>query len=320
MSFYKGKKVLVAGGAGLVGTNLIKRLLPTGAKIRAIYHQRMPALLPELPYDRLQYIYSDLTNPDLCKLAADGMDYVFMCAAMLGGAGVIAKDPIDMFYPNVLISCQMLEASYRAGVKKYLTFGSTTSYRESSMALSEDEMWDGEPYEKYYMIGWHKRIEEKMCQIYSKAGMPCLVLRPSNVYGPYDNFDPATSHVAPALIRKVVERHDPLEVWGKGDEIRDLIYVDDLIDAVLLAMEKVNSYDPINIGLGKSYSVKEILWTILDIENYHPSIIFDESKPTMIPKRYVDISKAERVLGWKPKTELKEGIRKTIEWYRKERK
>lgn len=322
MMDFTNKKVLVAGGAGLVGANLIKRLLPTGADIRATLYQRQPPVMRDssVPVRGIDYILSDLTRCEDCQRACDGIDYVFMCAAKVSGAKVMSESPLSLFTPNIIMPCLMLEAAYNAQVKKYLTFGSSTGYPPSDRPVKEEELFDGEPYEKYSLIGGHTRIKEKLCEIYSEKvspRMPVVVLRPTNIYGPHDNYDLATCHVTPALIRKVIERQDPIEVWGQGNEVRDLIYVDDLIDAVLLAMEKVDRYDPINIGSGKGYSVKEILKTCLEVEGYTDAhITFAPGKPTMIPERYVDISKAKRVLGWKPKTSLKEGIRKTIEWYR----
>ena len=317
---WEGKRVLVAGGTGLVGTNLIKRLLPTRVKIRATYHIRQrDTTLPSVP-PWLEWISCDLTKPEDCKLAVSAMDYVFMCAAAKAGAAVMAKDSLPLFTPNILMHTFMTEAAYHAGINKFLFLGSSTAYPESGEhPVKEEEMFNGDPWDKYFLVGWHKRFGEKLCEIFSeklKRRMPCIALRPTNLYGAHDDFNFETSHVTPALIRRAVERQDPFTVWGDGSEVRDLVYVDDLIDAMLLAMDRVDGYDPINIGLGKGYSVKEILNTILEIEDFHPKVIFDTSKPTMIPKRLVDISKAEKVLGWSPKTDLREGLKKTIKWYK----
>lgn len=312
---YKDKRILVAGGTGLVGSNLVKRLASLGAEVRATVHNRKPATLSN---DRIEHRWYDLTQPEDCQKAVEGMDYVFMCAAVIAGAGKIATTPLFNVNPNIILNCNMLEAAYNAGVKKYLTFGSSTAYPDTPYPLKEEEMFDSEPYDKYFFIGWVMRFKEKLCEMYSRVErpMPVIVLRPTNIYGPHDNYDLETSHVTPALIRKVVERHDPIEVWGRGEEIRDLLYVDDVVDAALLAMEKMDGYDPVNIGLGKGYSVKEILQTICEVENYHPRIVFDATKPTTIAERYLDISKAERVLSWEPKVDLMEGIEKTIRWYK----
>ncbi len=166
-----------------------------------------------------------------------------------------------------------------------------------------------------------KRYTEILCKLYSeklKNPMATVVLRPANIYGPYDNFDLATSHVMAATIRKVIERQNPIEVWGTGDDIRDFMYVDDFVDAVILATEKIDTYNPINIASGTGYSVKQILAILLDIENYKDArIVYDSSKPSMIPIRLFDTKKAETFLGFKAKTDIREGMKRTIEWYRK---
>ncbi len=321
MNIFEGKKVLVAGGGGLLGTNLTKRLMEAGAIVTSTRHSQMKTVASSHDRGREYRLYCDLTMSEHCKRAVEGQDYVFMCAAVLSGAGVITKTPLVHVTPNVVMNALMIDAAYNAGVKKYCWFGSSTAYAESGDELvKEYEMFLGDPYDQYFFVGWVKRFGEKLCEMYSNRiskPMPCVVLRVTNIYGPFDKFDWEKSHVTPALIRKVIERHDPLEVWGDGSEVRDLIYVDDLIDGIFLAMEKVDKYDPINIGAGKGYSVNEILETICKVENFHPEIVYNKDKPTTIPKRYVDISKAERVLGFRPKTSLEEGIRKTIEWYRR---
>jgi GDP-L-fucose synthase len=219
----------------------------------------------------------------------------------------------------------MLEAAYFGKVKKFIWLSSNAAYPPSDdRAIKEDEMFNGDPYEKYFGVAWMKRYTEVLCRMYSeklKDPMLCVVIRPSNIYGPYDDFDFATSHVMSALIRRVVERHDPFEVWGTGEDVRDWIYIDDFIDAVILAAEKINAYDPINIGLGEGHTINEALKIMLDVDGFNDAkVVYDTTKPSMIPKRLIDISKAEKVLGFKPKTSLKEGINKTIEWYKKNSK
>jgi len=316
--YFKDKKVLVAGGTGLVGINLINRLLTLGARIRATIHRKEPVVID----DRIEYIRCNLTKIEDCQKAVAGMDYVFLCAANTSGAAVMTKTPMIHVTPNLLINSQMLEAAYFARVKKLLWLSSTTGYPPTGdRPVKEEEMFDGEPYEKYFFVGWMKRFTEILCRMYSeklKEPMTTVVLRPTNIYGEYDDFEFEASHVLPALIRRVVERHDPIVVWGSGDDVRDLIYIDDLIDAMLLAMEKIESYNPINIGLGKAYSIKEILSMILEIDSYTDAKIkFDTSKPSMIPIRLIDMTKAKTILGFTPKTDLKDGIKKTTKWYRK---
>ena len=315
---FNGTKVTVAGGSGFVGTNLILRLLSLGANIRATTHRKGPVVQDK----RIEYIKCDLTRMEDCQKAVSGADYVFLCAANTSGAAVIKSTPLVHVTPNIIMNSQMLEAAYFARVKKFVWLSSNAAYPPTGeRPVKEDEMFNGDPYETYFGVGWMKRYTEILCRLYSeklKNPMTTVVIRPSNMYGPYDDFDFATSHVMAALIRRVVERQNPFEVWGTGDDVRDWIYIDDFIDAMLLATEKISSFDPVNIGLGKGYSIKQALQIMLEVDGYSEArVIYDPSKPSMIPIRLIDISKAEAILGFRPKTGLREGIRKTIEWYRK---
>lgn len=313
-----GAKVLVAGGTGFVGVNLTNRLLSLGTNVRATVHRKASVIHDE----SIQYVKCDLTNMEDCRKVVSDIDYVFMCAANTSGAAVIASTPVVHVTPNIVMNAQMLEAAYCAKVRKFIWLSSNAGYPPSGdRPVKEEEFFDGDPYEAYFGVAWMKRYTEILCRMYSeklKKPMTTVVLRPSNIYGPYDDFEFETSHVMAALIRRVVERHDPLEVWGTGDDIRDWIYIDDFIDATILAAEKIESYDPINIGMGKGYSVKQALQTILEVDGYtDANIKFNSSKPSMIPIRLIDTTKAETILGFKARTGLREGIRKTIEWYRK---
>jgi GDP-L-fucose synthase len=317
---FKDVKVLVAGATGLIGSNLLKRLADEGARVRATLHRKQPVV--EDP--RIEYVQCDLMRGEDCVRAVRDMQHVYLCAANTSGAAAIASTPMIHVTPNILINSQMLEAAYNAGVEKFIWLGSTVAYPVTPKPVREEDLWTGEPFEKYFFAGWAKRFMEILCQMYGEKlqkRMTTIVLRPTNVYGPNDDFEFATSHVIPALIRKSVERWNPIEVWGDGSEVRDAIYVDDMVEAMVLAGSKLSSYSTINIGLGKGYTVKEILRTILEVDGYPDArITFDASKPTMIPIRLIDTSKAETVLGFKARTDLREGIGKTIDWYRKTRK
>ncbi len=317
MTGLSGAKVLIAGGSGFIGANLILRLLSEGCQVRATLHNR-PAVVAD---PRIDYVTADLTFMEDCRRVAEGMDLVFMCAASTSGAAVIQSTPLIHVTPNVVMNAQLLEAAYFAKVKKFLFLSSNAAYPPTGdRPTKEEEMFDGEPYESYVGVGWMKRYTEILCRYYSESlnpSMSTVVIRPSNIYGAYDDFDPATSHVTAATIRKVVERHDPIEVWGTGDDIRDVIYIDDFVDAVVLAAEKLDAFDPLNVGLGVGYSLKEILQIILEVDGYTNAIItYDPTKPSTIPVRLIDTTKAEKVLGFKASISLPEGLRKTVEWYR----
>lgn len=315
---FNGARVLVTGGAGFIGANAVQRLLSSGAEVRATIHRKEPVIRDK----RIEYIRCDLTRMEDCQKAVSGMDYVFMCAANTSGAAVIASTPLVHVTPNIVMNSQMLEVAYFARVKKFIWLSSNAAYPPSGdRPVKEEEMFAGEPYETYFGVAWMKRYTEILCRMYSeklKNPMSTVVLRPSNIYGPYDDFDFATSHVMAALIRRVVERHDPFEVWGTGNDIRDWIYIDDFIDAMILAAEKINTYDPVNIGLGQGYSIKQALQIMLEVDGFsNANVKFNPSQPSMIPIRLIDITRAETTLGFKPKTGLREGIQKTIVWYRK---
>lgn len=325
MSILNGKttlkypNVLVTGASGFVGCNLVKRLLTMGANVRAAIHHK-DAVIKD---DRIDYIKVDLLKMEDCKKVVQGMDYVFHCAANTSGAAVIASTPLAHVTPNVVMNSQLLEAAYFGKVKKFVWLSSNAAYPDSgSRPVREEEMFDGDPYDIYYGVAWMKRYTETLCRLYSekiKNGMATVVLRPSNIYGPYDDFDFVTSHMMAATIRKVVERQKPIKVWGDGNDIRDLIYIDDFIDAMILAAEKIETYNPINVGYGKGYSVKETLRMCVDIDNYSDALIeYDSSKPSMIPARNISIDKAKRLLGFEPRTDIRIGIEKTINWYRAE--
>ena len=318
---FKDARVLVAGGAGFVGANTIIRLLAEGARVRASIHRKDPVIID----NRIDYVHGDLTRPEDCRKVVEGMDYVFMCAANTSGAAVIATTPLVHVTPNIVMNSQLLEAAYFARVKKFIWLSSNAAYPPSGdRPVKEDELFDGDPYETYFGVAWMKRYTEVLCRMYSqklKNPMTTVVLRPSNIYGPFDDYEFETSHVMAALIRRVVERHDPFEVWGTGDDVRDWIYIDDFIDAMMLAAQSIDTYNPLNIGLGEGHTVKEALQMMLEIDGFTKARVqFNTSRPSMIPIRLIDTSKAAAVLDFKARTGLREGIRKTIAWYRQNRK
>lgn len=314
--FFKSKNVLVIGGAGFIGSNLIERLLSFGANIRSTIHHKKPVVIN----DNVEYIKCDLLNMDDCKKIVKDIDCIFMCAANTSGAAVMASTPLVHVTPNIIMNSQILEASYINKIKKFIFISSSAAYPPSgNIPIKEECMFNGDPYNTYFGVGWMKRYTEILCRLYSelKEPMKTLVIRPSNIYGPYDKFDPSVSHVMAATIRKVVERHDPIQIWGTGNDIRDFIYVDDFIDGLLLATEKIDRFDAINIASGSGYNIKDILQVALETDEYdNAKILYDSTKPSMIPIMLVDTEKAEMLLGFKARIDIKEGIKRTIEWYK----
>lgn len=312
-----GARVLVAGGAGFVGTNLINRLVSLGADVTATIHNNAPQVLQP----NVNYIECDLLKADECRRAVSGQTYVFMCAANTSGAAVIEGDPLAHFAPNVIMNVSMLDAAYQSGVEKFLFISSNVVYPVMETPAREGDV-SNNFFEKYFVAGWMKRFSEIACDTYSrkgKAGMKICVVRPGNIYGEYDDFEEETSHVIPALIRKVVERQAPLEVWGDGRDVKDFIYIEDFVTGMISVMEKVDSSDPINIAAGTSVSIREVLGLLLRAHDYTDAeVTYLTSKPTMIPKRLIDISKARDLLGFEPRVSLKEGLKRTMQWYKEQ--
>lgn len=311
----EGATVLVTGGTGFIGVNLLHRLLSKGCQVRATFHNR-PPVIKDHP---IEYVTSDLTVMDDCRRVVEGMDFVFMCAANTSGAAVMTKTPLAHLTPNVLMNVSMLDAAYQAGVKKFLFISSNTVYPLTDYPVKEEDVTN-EFYEKYFIVAWMKRFTEIVCEMYAtKIAQPMkvCVVRPANVYGEFDDFEWETSHVIPALIRKVVERHAPLEVWGDGNDLKEFIYVQDFIEGMLLAMENLDGFEPINIAAGKPCTVREVLAWLLDIDGYsNAKLVFNSSKPSMIPRRLIDVSKARSRLGFEARTSMQEGLAKTVAWYR----
>jgi GDP-L-fucose synthase len=309
-------RVAVSGGAGFIGSHLCQRLVFLGAKVMASAHKTPPSF----HHPNLHYVEGDLQEESICKKLVQGADYVFHCAAVTSGAAAIKSTPMMHVTPNVVMNARLLEASWSAGIKKFLFLSSNAAYPPTDRRPTEEkEMFIGDPYEAYYFAGWMKRYGEILCRTYTEKvspAMPCVVLRPSNIYGPGDKFDPHRSHVTAALLRKVLERQHPVEVWGTGEDHRDLLYIDDFITAMTLAMEKVTGFLPLNIASGKTHSVRAILQLLLEITGYtEAEILLCPEKPSMIPYRALNTELAQRILEFSPETSLRDGLSKTVAWY-----
>ena len=308
---------LVAGSTGLMGTTALLRLKDQpNINVKAVYHNRKPTIFA----DNIEYIKADLKDLNNCKNVVKDIDYVLMFAAILSTAPMVARDPVSHVTETMIMNSQMLEAAYFEKIKKFIWLSSSTGYPMKDDILTEKDMFKGNPPDKYFSVGWMSRYTETLCRMFStklKEPIPIVIFRPTTIYGEYESFDFKKSHVLPALVRKVVEKQKPIVVWGNGEKRRDLIYSDDVFDAIILAMEKIKKYDVFNVGFGKDYSINEILKTILDLDDFKDAeIIFDKTKPTSIDKRTIDFSKIKKELSFKPKTTLKDGITKMINWYR----
>ena len=313
--YFKGKRVLVAGASGFVGTHLVQRLVGLGAEVRGtLFHKP-----PQRTDSKVEYVNCDLAKPEDCLRVTLNIDFVFMAAANSSGAAVMEKTPLAHLTPNVVMNAHMLAAAYENKVKKFCFISSNTVYPLTDFAVKEDDT-NYEYFEKYFVVGWMKRFSEIMCQMYTEkigAPMQTVVVRPGNLYGPYDKYTWKESKVIAALIRRAVERHNPFIVWGDGHDLKDFLYIEDFIEGLLLAFEHVEGFLPLNIASGQPVTIREVLGEILQAARYEDAPVeYDTSQPTMIPKRLIDIERVREISGWVPQTSVAEGIAKTVEWYK----
>jgi GDP-L-fucose synthase len=315
MSYFDNKTVLVTGGTGFVGTNFVKELTRFNTKIIVPIHKRGLSYHSE----KIQPINADLNNIDDCLKICEKVDYIFHAAGMVSAARMTVNNPMTAISTNLIVTLKVLEAAMKKNVKKILLFSSgTTGYPPYDHAVSEDEMFKEDPADIYYGYGWSRRYTEILGNFASqKSNLKVAICRPTGVYGPYDDFNPSTSHVIPALIKRALGKENPYVVWGSGEEIRDFLHVRDLVHGCFLLLEKNSNSDPVNIGSGKEYKIRDIVKTILNLtDNRDVKIKFDNTKPTTIPVRKVNVDKAKKLLGFEMKISLEDGLKETIDWYK----
>jgi len=313
-----GKNILITGASGLIGSNLSRTIIKNYQCSLLTTHHKNPIKNLNVC---LRSKAGDLLDQKFCDEITKDTDVVFHCAANSSGAATHLESPTAMSKDNTIMNINLLDACYRNKVKKFIWLASTTGYPEGAQPMTEEEMFVGDPFDKYFAVGWMKRYTEKLCELYStkvKDPMTCITLRPSNIYGPNDKIDPKRSHVLASLIRKVIEGQNPVEVWGTGQDVRDVLYVDDMVDAMLLAAEKIDGFNQFNIGYGSSFTVLELLQMIQSVSGVITPYKLIPTGPQMIPVRRVDVSKAKNVLSWEPKVNLITGIQKTYDWMKAE--
>ena len=306
-NFWQNKKILVTGGAGFLGKYIVKELMERGAKKDDIF---VP-LFPEY----------DLRKREDCQKAVRDRDVIIHLAGVVGGIGFNREHPGKSFYDNAAMALNMLEATRIEGVEKFTGIGSVCAYpKNTPVPFKEENLWIGYPEETNAPYGLAKKFMLVQSQAYrSEYGLNAIYLLMINLYGPGDNFDPKSSHVIPALIRKVAEAKKEgrnfIEVWGTGRATREFLYVEDAADAILLATEKYNKPEPVNLGSGEEISIKDLVRLICKIMDFKGEIRWDVSKPDGQPKRQLDVSKAEKEFGFKAKTSFQQGLEKTITWF-----
>lgn len=306
------KKALVLGGSGFVGINLINALVNNNFKVTGTFYKKKTFYRnPKAKYKKI-----DLRNLNSCINLCRGMDYVFMCAANTSGAAIMKKNPLVHLNDNVIINNNSLNSAYQNKVKKFIFISSSVVYPVTKKAVSENDVNDIF-FEKYHIAASMKRFAEKTCYIYSnklKKPMKTLIIRPGNLYGDFDKFDLEKSHVISALIKKIDKSNKVLNVWGDGKDIKNFIYIKDFVDGVILATK--SNLQVVNIANNKSCTLNEIIQHLLIIFKKKLLIKNDLTKPTMIPVRKISINLAKKKLKFRNKYSLKEGLKKTVEWYK----
>ncbi|MEW5748768.1 MAG: GDP-L-fucose synthase [Candidatus Thermoplasmatota archaeon] len=309
MSFWGGKRVLVTGGAGFLGSFVVERLARAG----------VPDDMVRVP----RSADSDLRRWEGCVSAVKDVDVVLHLAGRGGGIGANRATPADMFYDNAAMGIQLMEAARLEGVGRFVTVGTICSYpKHTPVPFKESELWNGYPEETNAAYGLAKKMLLVQGQAYRQQhGFDSIHLLMVNLYGPGDDFDPRTSHVIPALIRKFDEavRSGSREVvvWGTGKASREFLYVDDAAEAILLAAEGYHSAEPVNIGAGFEITIKDLVGLIGRLMGYEGKVTWDTGKPDGQPRRMLDVSRARDAFGFRARTGFEDGLKATIEWYRK---
>lgn len=311
MSIFSGKKVLVAGGTGMIGIQLVKMLVKLGALVRIASLDD-----PSRAHGDAEFMFKDLTLLDNCIEACRGMDFVFNLLGVKASPDIASNKPARFMYSTISMEMNMLEAAYREGVSGYLLTSSVGVYAPAEI-LNEDDVWKTFPSSKDWFTGWSKRIGELQVDAYRKEYNwdQIAVVRPANVYGPYDNFERENAMVVPSLIKRAIAGENPLRVWGDGRAVRDFIHAKDVAMGILLVAGKMPE-KPINLGSGIGVSIKTLTEIIISNLRKKPEVLWDELKPTGDDQRILNISRA-KVLGFEPKVSLVQGIKETMDWYRK---
>jgi nucleoside-diphosphate-sugar epimerase len=312
------QKILICGGTGFIGQNLVEHFSKQDCELVATYLKTdPPKQLRALSC--VKWVKADLTQRDTVDALVKGTDVIIQAAATTSGAKEILGKPYYHVTDNALMNSLLLRASFDHKIKHFVFFSCTVMYKGSDKPVQESE-FDHEISKNYFGVGWTKVYIEKMCDFYSRISPTKFsVIRHSNIYGPHDKYDLERSHVFGATVTKVMTNQDgKIVVWGEGTEERDLLYVDDLVEFVdLVLRQQKNNYELLNIGLGKSISVKDLVTKIIQCSGRALTIEFDRSKPTIPYKLALNIDRAMQEYGWKPRTSLDEGIRKTLQWYKK---
>lgn len=297
----------VTGGAGFLGSYVVKKLEERGCRNIFVTRSKDYDLVH---YEACRKVYED-SKPDV----------VIHFAARVGGIGANRANPGKFFYENLMMGVQMMDLGRQAGIEKFVAIGTICAYPKfTPVPFKEEDLWNGYPEETNAPYGLAKKMLLVQAQAYRQQyGFNAIYLLPVNLYGPGDNFDPQSSHVIPALIKKCIDairnNDSKITVWGTGQPTREFLYVEDAAEGILLASERYNKPDPVNLGAGFEMSIKDLVELIAKLTGFKGKIVWDTTKPDGQPRRMLDTSKAEKEFGFKAKTNFEEGLKMTIDWY-----
>lgn len=316
--FWRKKRVLITGGTGFIGSFVAQRLLTLGSEVSVTYISKNLENIYHIRRD-LKLIKADLTNIADCRRASKKQDVVLNLASRVAGIQYNVDHPVEMFDDNIKIARNMIEASFKNNVERFLVVSSACVYaRNSSTPTPENEGFLDDPEPTNLGYGWAKRVAELLGRFYfQEYNFKVAIARPYNAYGPRDNFDPKISHVIPGIIKRVFDGENPLVVWGSGKQTRSFIYVEDFVRGLIEITEKYPVADPVNIGTKEEISIGKLAELIIKISGKNTTIKFEQTKPDGQPRRVCDVSKAKTEIDFEAKVTLKEGLKKTIEWYKR---
>ncbi len=303
-----GKQILVTGGAGFLGKQVIAQLVAAGASPEKIKVVRSKDY--------------DLTTLEACQRAVDGQNIIIHLAAHVGGIGLNQAKPAELFYDNLMMGVQLIHTAHQAGIEKFVCVGTICAYPKfTPVPFKEDDIWNGYPEETNAPYGVAKKALLVQLQSYRQQyGFNGIYLLPVNLYGPEDNFDPSSSHVIPALIRKVHEaqlRGDKeIPVWGDGSPTREFLYSTDAAQGIVMATQLYDGAEPVNLGTNYEISIKDLITLICELMGYAGELVWQVDKPNGQPRRCLDTERAKQAFGFTAQMEFKQGLKNTIEWYR----
>ena len=303
----------------MIGQSLVRALIDRGAYVRATQYQNRKIAIT---HKNLEVVRCNLLNDDEAEDVFKDMEIVFLAASKVGGAKLIMEDPSSLLMYNLELHSKLIHRAATMGVERCAFISSSYVYPDTGKPNVESEGFKDDPWiAMNYGLGWVKRYLETLCKhFHMTTKTDYAIVRPTSVYGPHDSFNIEECHVVPALIAKAVDRMDPFEVWGDGEDVRCFTFVDDLVGGLMTMVEKYAVAEALNICPRETNTVKDVVRIILELLDLHPEVVFNSEKPSVIPYKVSDPSRAKELLKWESKTGLEEGLRRTIDWYIKHSK